>query len=261
MTDSKTEIFTISGSEMAGDADSNSRRGNKKCAVYEKYVQPCLAEFFGSTFFIFVGCACVLGNTAQGAIQPAVAHGLALGIVIMLFGQISGGHFNPAVTLSVYLCGGISLALVLPYILAQMLGGMAGAGLVKAIFPPHVYQAGLGGAFNPEGILNDLGKITLAEVIMTMFLTTTVTMGAVNGKTSSQLAPFGIGLTVTANILAGGALSGACMNPARAFGPAVAANHWTNHWIYWVGPLTGALSTVIYVRLFLGDRKTRLLLK
>ncbi|XP_020780042.1 aquaporin-8-like [Boleophthalmus pectinirostris] len=264
MTKTEPEVFTISGSEMGQvneEAECSRSRGNKHTHIYEQYVQPCLAEFLGSTLFIFVGCACVVGNSAPGAIQPALAHGLALSIVIMLFGQISGGHFNPAVTLCVYLCGGMSLALVVPYILAQMLGGIAGAGLVRAVFNTLDYQAGTGGAFTPEAIPNDLGKITLAELVLTMFLTTTVAMGAVNGKTSSQLAPFGIGLTVAADILAGGGLSGACMNPARAFGPAVVANKWDHHWIYWVGPMAGALCTVIHVRLFLGDRKTRIILR
>uniref|UniRef100_A0AAV2LAJ9 Uncharacterized protein n=1 Tax=Knipowitschia caucasica TaxID=637954 RepID=A0AAV2LAJ9_KNICA len=286
----ESEVFTISGSDMGqvvSDADG-SRSVNRSTGVYERYVQPCLAEFFGSTLFIFVGCACVVANKGPGAIQPAVAHGLALAVVIVLFGQIriyvkktaskdmvveppslkffdtlfsSGGHFNPAVTLCVHLCGGMSLPLVLPYILSQLLGGITGAGLVKVMFSAVEYQAGVGGAFTPDPMANDLGKITLAELVMTMFLTTTVTMGAVNKKTSSQLAPFCIGLTVTANILAGGGLSGACMNPARAFGPAVLANRWDYHWIYWVGPMCGALSTVIYVRLFLGDQKTRLILR
>uniref|UniRef100_A0A8C6S758 Aquaporin 8a, tandem duplicate 1 n=1 Tax=Neogobius melanostomus TaxID=47308 RepID=A0A8C6S758_9GOBI len=209
--------------------------------VYEQYVQPVLAEFYGSTLFIFVGCACVVGNTGTGAIQPAVAHGLALGVV-------TWGHFNPAVTLSVYLCGGMSLRLVvLPNVLAQMAGGMAGAGLVKAMFPPEVYQASSGGAFKPQALAKPWESHT-CRTCDDHVPHHRVTMGAVNRKTSSQMAPFGIGLTVAANILAG-ALSGACMNPARAFGPAVAANHWDHHWIYWVGPLSGALSIVIYVRL------------
>lgn len=247
--------------QMSDKAENSRTRGSRSCKIYEQYVQPCLAELLGTTLFIFVGCACVIGNTGTGAIQPAVAHGLALGVLIMLFGQISGGHFNPAVTVSVYLCGGIELLLVVPYILVQMVGGMAGAALAKAMFPPLVYDASLGGAFDPVAISNDLGKITLAELVMTMFLTTTVCMAAVNGQTSTELAPFCIGLTVTANILAGGAMSGACMNPARAFGPAVVANHWDHHWVYWVGPVGGALSTVIFMRLFFGDRETRLILK
>lgn len=264
MPKSEPEVFTISGAEMeqvAADAERSKSHGAKSTSAYEQYVQPVLAEFFGSTLFIFVGCACVVGNTGSGTIQPAVAHGLALGVCIMLFGQISGGHFNPAVSVSVFLCGGMSLRLLLPYVLAQLVGGMAGAGLVKAMFPPAMYDLSKGGAFTALGVSDDLGKVTLAELVLTMFLTTAVTMGAVNGKTSSPLAPFGIGLTVAANILAGGALSGACMNPARAFGPAVVASVWDHHWVYWVGPLCGALSTVIYVRLFLGDRKMRLILK
>lgn len=266
MPKSEPEVFTISGAEMEPAAESSREhtggtRSRGSTSVYEQYVQPVLAEFFGSTLFIFVGCACVVGNTGVGTLQPAVAHGLALGVCIMLFGTISGGHFNPAVSVSVFLCGGLSLRLLLPYILAQMLGGMAGAGLVKAMYPPAIYTSSMGGALNPLAISDDLGKATLAELVMTMFLTTTVTMGAVNGKTTSPLAPFGIGLTVAANILAGGVLSGACMNPARAFGPAVASGFWNYHWVYWVGPLCGALSTVIYVRLFLGDRKMRLILK
>ncbi|KAF7705253.1 hypothetical protein HF521_020539 [Silurus meridionalis] len=86
-------------------------------------------------------------------------------------------------------------------------------------------------------------------------------MGAVNGRTRCQFAPFLIGLTVTANILAGGMVSGACMNPARAFGPAVVANHWAYHWVYWIGPMTGALLTVCIVRLLMGDKKTRIIFK
>ncbi|KAK7918986.1 hypothetical protein WMY93_010270 [Mugilogobius chulae] len=268
MPSNKTEpeVFTVSSGvaesgQVAGEMEHNRRRTDKRTKVYEQYVQPCLAEFWGSTLFIFVGCACVVGNTGAGAIQPAVAHGLALGVLIVLFGQISGGHFNPAVTLCVYLCGGMSLAMVVPYVLCQILGGIVGAGLVKAMFPSHVYLAGVGGAFLPEAMSSDLGKITLAELVMTMFLTTTVTMAAVNKKTSSPVAPFCIGLTVTANILAGGGLSGACMNPARALGPAIMANHWQHHWIYWVGPVSGSLITVIYSRLLLGDQNMRVLLR
>ncbi|XP_029978537.1 aquaporin-8a.1 [Sphaeramia orbicularis] len=258
--ESKTEVFTISGPEMPEPAARSGKTKNEKsCTVFERYVQPCFAELFGTTLFVFVGCSSVVGNVALGAIQPAVSHGLALGVLITLFGQISGGHFNPAVSLSVYLCGGMELLLLVPYVVAQMCGGMMGAGLVKAVYPPAVY--GLGGAFDAVTLSNDIGKATLAEAIMTMFLTTAVCMGAVNSQTSTQLAPFCIGLTVTANILAGGVLSGACMNPARAFGPAVVANHWIHHWVYWVGPICGALLTVVTVRLLFGDQKTRLLLK
>lgn len=251
--ETKSEVFTIT-------EEVEVRKMSKKTCVFEKYVQPCLAELFGTGLFVFVGCASVVGNAGSGGVlHPAVAHGLALGVLIMVFGQISGGHFNPAVSVMAYLCGGMELRLLLPYILAQMLGGMAGAGLTKAIYPDTAYAASLGGAFAaaPEA----LAETTLAEVIMTTFLTTVVCMGAINKRTSSPTAPLCIGLTVTANICAGAVVSGACMNPARAFGPAVVANHWDYHWIYWVGPLCGALVTASFIRLLFGDQKTRLVLK
>ncbi|XP_068610436.1 aquaporin-8-like [Brachionichthys hirsutus] len=243
--ENKTGVFTVA--EIDKPVERDTSRSNQKKCFFEKYVQPCLAELLGTGLFVFVGCASVIGNAGSaGVIQPAVSHGLALGVVIMVFGQISGGHFNPAVSLSAYLCGGMELLLLVPYVLAQMLGGLAGAGLTKAVFPSSMYDASLGAAFSVTS--NDLAAITLAEVIMTTFLTLVVCMGAINSQTSSPLAPFGIGLTVTANILAGGKLSGACMNPARAFGPAAVANHWKHNWIFWVGPICGALITASLVR-------------
>ncbi|KAK2820829.1 hypothetical protein Q5P01_023788 [Channa striata] len=256
--ETKTEVFTITEmEEPAAEKDRSST--NKKTRIYEHYVQPCLAELFGTTLFVFVGCASVIGNVGTGVLQPALAHGLTLAILIMVLGQISGGHFNPVVSLSVYLCGGMELLLLVPYVLAQMLGGMIGAGLAKAIYPPQVYALTFGGALQP--IDTELGRCTLAEVMMTLILTTVVWMGAINSKTSSPWGPFCIGLTVTANIFAGGVMSGACMNPARAFGPALAANQWNHHWIYWIGPICGALLTVSFIRLLFGDRKTRVFLK
>ncbi|KAG7506445.1 aquaporin-8-like [Solea senegalensis] len=228
--------------------------------VFQRYVQPCVAELLGTCLFVFVGCASVVGDTGTaGVLQPAVAHGLALGTLITVFGQISGGHLNPVVSLSVYLCGGMKLVLLLPYVTAQVLGAMIGAGLVKVAFPAVSYAAVHGAAFEPS--VGDVGRATLAEVMMSTFLTTVVCMTAVNQRTTTPWAPFCIGLTVTANILAGGVLSGACMNPARAFGPAVAAGHWNHHWIYWVGPTCGALLTVCFVRFLFGDQNTRVVLK
>ncbi|KAI4807690.1 hypothetical protein KUCAC02_027481 [Chaenocephalus aceratus] len=255
-TENKAEIFTIT--EMV---EPPAERETMRTSMFEQYAQPCLAELYGTTLFVFVGCASVMGNIGQfGVLQAAMAHGMALAVLIMLFGEISGGHFNPVVSVSVYLCGGMKVALLLPYILAQMLGGMLGAALTRGVFPDNIYNASFGGSFL-VGPTADLAKITLAEVIMTLFLTLAACMGAVNKKTSSPVAAFCIGLTVSANILAGGQLSGACMNPARAFGPAVVTGRWGFHWIFWAGPLCGALITVTLVRLLLGDQVTRVWLK
>ncbi|XP_053197347.1 aquaporin-8a.1 [Scomber japonicus] len=260
-SETKTEVLMIADAAMEELPAERGRSTTNKNKKFDQYVQPCLVELLGTTLFVFVGCASVIGNVGAGAIQPAVAHGLALGVLIMVFGPISGGHFNPVVSLSIYLCGGMELCLLVPYVLAQMFGGMTGAALAKCMYPSTLYTTTLGGAFNAAAVTGDLGKATLAEVMMTLILTMVVCMGAVNGRTCSQWAPLCIGLTVTANIFAGGVVSGACMNPARAFGPAVAANHWNLHWIYWVGPTCGALLTVSLIRLLFGDQKTRVVLK
>ncbi|KAL6095307.1 aqp8 [Pungitius sinensis] len=241
----KTEVSTIAEGGAQG--------------LFEKYVQPCLAELLGTGLLVLVGCSSVIGNVGGGVVQPAAAHGLALAVLIVMFGPISGGHLNPAVSLCVYLCGGAELTLLLPYVLTQLAGAVVGAGLTKAMFPHEEYNASHGGAFNVAN--KDLGATTLAEALMTLFLTMVVAMGAVNSQTRSPWVPFCVGLTVTANIFAGGSLSGACMNPARAFGPAVVANHWSHHWIYWVGPACGALLTVVFIRLLFGDKKTRIVFK
>ncbi|XP_062859883.1 aquaporin-8a.1 [Trichomycterus rosablanca] len=258
MTESKCELFTVASAETGeSQKDQDAPMG-----FFERYVQPLLAELLGSGLFIFVGCASVIGNVGiTGSVQPALAHGLALAIAIAIFGEISGGHLNPAVSVCVYLVGGMELALLGPYILAQMFGGMIGAGLAKAIYPAIEYSNATGAAFTAVTSGMDVGAATVAEMVMTLFLTIVVSMSAINGRTRCQFAPVLIGLTVTANILAGGGISGACMNPARAFGPAVVAGHWTYHWVYWIGPMAGALLTVTIVRLLMGDKKTRVLLK
>ncbi|XP_051771425.1 aquaporin-8a.1 [Ctenopharyngodon idella] len=255
--ESKSELFTVA----TGDGGDNHQNAPKK-SFFEHYIQPCLAEILGSTLFMFVGCVSVMGNVGiSGSIQPALAHGLALAIVIAILGEISGGHFNPAVSVCVYLIGGMELILLVPYVLSQMLGGVIAAGLAKAVTTNEAFGNATGAAFNAIQSAHGTGSATMAEMIMTLFLTMVVSMGAVNGRTRSHLAPFCIGLTVTANILAGGGISGACMNPARAFGPAIVSGHWTYHWVYWVGPLAGALVTVSIVRLIVGDKKIRVIFK
>uniref|UniRef100_A0A4W5R0D2 Aquaporin 8 n=1 Tax=Hucho hucho TaxID=62062 RepID=A0A4W5R0D2_9TELE len=252
LSESKTELWDLDISVIQpegkglGPATDGTSGTKPFRGVFEQFVQPCLAELLGSSLFIFVGCLSVIENTeGTGRLQPALAHGLALGIVIAVLGEISGGHFNPAVSVSVFLIGGLNIILLVPYILAQICGGMIGAGLAKAavslpLIGNHYICLGFSLVFYSTS--------HVAEVIMTLFLTMVVCMGAVNECTRSLLAPLCIGLTVTADILAGGAVSGVCMNPARAFGLAMVANYWSYHWIYWVGPMSGALLTASFIR-------------
>ncbi|KAM8887776.1 aquaporin-8-like [Synchiropus picturatus] len=267
-SDSKAEVLTIA------EAGESVR---KTSGVFQQYLQPCLVELFGTSLFVFVGCSSVIGSDA--ITPPALAHGLTLVVLITVFGPVrsplqseileqiyisffsfcSGGHFNPAVSLSVCLCGGLKPPLLGLYVVAQMLGGMVGAGMTKVLFSEMLYSAAHGAAFSTEG--DKLGPATMAEMILTMFLCTVVCMAAVNKSTRSSLAPLCIGLTVTTGIFAGARLSGGCMNPARAFGPAVAATYWAHHWVYWAGPVCGSLLSAGLIRLLFGDQKTRIVLR
>ncbi|XP_064529517.1 aquaporin-8 [Pseudopipra pipra] len=229
---------------------------------YEHHVQPCVAELLGTALFVFVGCLAVVEDAGgAGRLQPALAHGLALGTAVAVLGDISGGHFNPAVSLGVWLLGGLNMTMLIPYWLSQLCGGVIGAGLVKAVAPSERYGNASGGAFGGIAADEQVPAVLGGELVMTTFLVLVVCMGTVNGKTKTPLAPFCIGFTVTVDILAGGGVSGACMNPARAFGPALVANYWDYHWVYWVGPMVAALLVAVLVRLLMGDRSTRLLLR
>ncbi|XP_049645511.1 aquaporin-8 isoform X2 [Suncus etruscus] len=229
---------------------------------YEKFVQPCLVELLGSALFIFIGCLSVIGNEASlGLLQPALAHGLALGLLIATLGNISGGHFNPAVSLTAMLIGGLNLMMLLPYWISQFCGGLIGAALAKAVTPEDRFWNASGAAFAIVQESSQVAGAVVAEIVLTTVLLLAVCMGAINEKTQGPLAPFSIGFSVTVDILAGGAVSGACMNPARAFGPAVVANYWNFHWIYWLGPFLASAFVGLLVRFFIGDAKIRLILK
>ncbi|XP_029433078.1 aquaporin-8 [Rhinatrema bivittatum] len=229
---------------------------------YERYVQPCIAELLGTAIFVFIGCVSVIENVeSTGRLQPALAHGLTLGLTIAILGGISGGHFNPAVSLGAWLIGGLNIVLLLPYWVSQLCGGMIGAALAKAMTTENRFTNSTGAAFTSVTSDAQIPSAIGGEIVMAFLLVLAVCMGAINQQTKTPLAPFCIGFTVTVDILAGGDVSGACMNPARAFGPAVVANYWDYHWVYWVGPMVAGLLVGALIRLLLGDKKSRLFLK
>ncbi|KAM4031410.1 aquaporin-8-like [Anomaloglossus baeobatrachus] len=229
--------------------------------VFEKFVQPCLVELLGSVLFISIGCLSVLVNpTGAGLLLPALAHGLALGVIISVLGNISGGHFNPAVTLGVVISGGLTPILLVPYWVCQLSGGMLGALLAKGLADESSFLNRTGAVcmLNSE---TSLGKAVGVEIVFSFFLVFTVVMGAVGERSRTPLAPYSIAFTVITGILAGGSISGSCLNPSRALGPAVVAGYWDYHWVYWVGPASGAVIVSLIYRLLLAGKSHRLLLK
>ena len=217
----------------------------------------CLAEFLGTFFLCFAGIAAILSTTpavgsGAGIVGIALAHGLALSIAVNAFGGISGAHFNPAVTSGFLVTGRIKPGLAVAYVIVQLLGATTAAGFCRVIFPAAAVSAANLGIPLPAAWATTSVVLT-AEFIMTFLLMTAIFGTAVDERGKAvKIGGFGIGLTVAFDILAGGAVTGASMNPARSFGPALEMNYWTWHWAYWVAPIAGAVvAALIYDKLLL----------
>ena len=190
-----------------------------------------LVEFLATCIFFFIGAGAIItnqfSNGAVGLLGIALAHGLILSIMVSAFGGISGGHFNPAVTFGVMIARRISIPLGLQYIGAQLIGGVLAGLLLRAVFPAEQCAAvHLGTPAVAAGV--SLGAAVVMEAILTFALVTSVFGTAIDSR-AAKIGGFGIGLTVMVDILIGGPLTGASMNPARTFGPGLVAGFWENH--------------------------------
>jgi MIP family channel proteins len=226
-----------------------------------------VAEFVGPFTLVVAGVGAIIStqNLSDGGnlVAVALAHGLAIGLMVAALGQVSGGHFNPAVTLSMLATGQIAITRAISYIIAQVLGATAGAGVLTLIFP----ALGPMGRNNPgvnlglPGLGPDvsLSGALIMEAVMTIFLVLVIFGTVVDPRGPKAIAPLVIGLIITMDILTGGRITGAAMNPARALGPAIVQQDFTNWWIYWVGPIIGGLiAAFAYTSIWLGNGRVRL---
>jgi MIP family channel proteins len=222
--------------------------------------QKLVAEFIGTFTLIFIGAGSICADEylhaanqgGVGLLGIAVAHGLAIGIMVTAMGHISGGHFNPAVTIGFWVTRRLSTLDSILYWAAQLLGAAAAAYMLKFIVAETVWsKVNLG----TPGLAPDFTRThaMALEAVTTFFLVLVVFATAVDAKGAfNKIAGFGIGLTITMDILFAGPFTGAAMNPARAFGPALAISHWDSHGVYWIGPLLGGVvAGFLYDRLFL----------
>jgi MIP family channel proteins len=209
-----------------------------------------VAEAVGTFLFFFVGAGAVVLATSSsdggpGLVGIAFAHGLALAVMVSALGAISGGHFNPAVTVAVRLAGRIEWGHAVAYVLVQ-LGAAVAAGLaLRWVLPESSWGPS---AIGTPALGNGIGPVAgiAIEAILTLLLVMAVFGTAIDPR-APRLGGMAIGLAVAADVLMGGPLTGAAMNPARWFGPAVASGHWENWYVWWVGPLIGAIvGAVIY---------------
>ncbi len=211
--------------------------------------QKGLTELIGTFLLTFIGGAAII-NGDSGLIGIALAHGLTVALVICSLGHISGAHINPAVTIGFLITGKIEAKDGLIYILSQLIGAMLAAYSLK-VFVPGAMEASLGGQSISPNV--SIVAAIFIEFVLTFFLVTAIFGTAVDDRgTFSAVAGFGIGLVVTVDILAGGPFTGASMNPARSFGPAIISGTWENQIVYWVGPIIGgAIASLFYNSFFM----------
>lgn len=203
-----------------------------------------LAEAVGALALIFLGAGSIIADQITGgkigATGIAFAHGLAIATMVAAAGHVSGGHFNPAVTLGFVATRRMPVGTGITYILAQLIGASIGGLLLTAVFPEAARVAvNLGTPALGRGVSAGTGIVV--EAVLTFFLVFVIFGVAVDARGQRALAPLAIGLVIVMDILGAGVLTGAAMNPARAFGPALFSGFWANHAVYWVGPIIGGV--------------------
>jgi len=207
-----------------------------------------VAELIGTFALVFIGASAGIYSGGQDLLMVALAHGLTLAVFVYAFGHISGTHINPAVTFGVALQGAVDWGkAVVSYWIPQFLGAIGAAYLLKTFIAPLSAEAVNGmatlGALSDTFPYHAMGL----EVLLTFFLVNTILHTAVSGK-GGMFSGLAIGLTLAIAILAGGPLTGASLNPARTFGPAVFTGSWSDpmtYMIYFLGPLFGATIAVL----------------
>ena len=214
------------------------------------------AEFVGTFALVFIGGGTIITSplvqSQATVLSVALAHGLILALLVSATMAISGGHLNPAVTTGFLVTRRIDPMMAVIHWIAQFLGAIIAAYMLKALYPANVATLTLLGGQRISADTTLLQAIAL-EAIGTFFLVFVV-FGTAVDKRGPKLGGMAIGLTIAADILAIGPLTGASMNPARSFGPAVVTHVFEGQTAYWVGPILGGIvAALLYDRLFLRD--------
>jgi aquaporin TIP len=214
-----------------------------------------VAEFVGTFALVFVGAGSIMTAAGPADQSPllaaALAHGLAIAVFASAVGHISGAHFNPAVTFAFLVTRRMAPLLAVVYWVAQFAAAVAGALLLRWIYPAELRDSLHLGAPFLEGVTGAQGLAI--EAILTFFLVWVIFACAADPRgTFTSIAGLAIGFTISFDILMGGPLTGAAMNPARAFGPELVQNFWDDAWVYYTAPPLGAaVAGLLYDRLYL----------
>lgn len=201
-----------------------------------------LAEILGTFGLVFAGCGAIVVNDVTGGVVGHLAICTVFGLIVMAvvyaFGDVSGAHINPAVTIAFWVSGRFPLKEVVPYIGAQLTGSTVACALLWYLFPQD--STFLGATLVSDSMMQSF----VLEVVITFLLMLIIIMVATGSKEVGTLAGIAIGAAVAVLALMGGPISGASMNPARSFGPALVSGHFENLWLYIVAPIIGAVLAV-----------------
>merc|ERR1712062_630722 len=223
-----------------------------------------VAEMIGTMFLVLVGCgSCFganpdkdgddVGDTPDAAyVRITLCFGVTVATIAQSIGHISGCHINPAVTLGLFFGGKIGLINSILYIVAQLIGGLIGAGLLKAFLGELVPKADGVGVTKLTNI--SVGQGFGIEFFITFVLVLVVFASAADDNNTPSVkgsAPLAIGLSITTCHLFAIPLTGSSMNPARTLGPSIVFNSWAIHWVYWVGPILGGVTAALIYQLIL----------
>ena len=209
-----------------------------------------LAESIATFALVFFGPLSVAlslvifgqGLTIESILMISLAHGSAIGLMVYAFGHISGAHINPAVTIPMMITKKIGIGNGIGYIVFQIIGAIIAALSLMVILPDAGMAVNLGTQGGPSDLLNsDPMSGLVLELVFTFFLVVTIFGVAVHKKAPAGIHGISIGGMVFLLHLIGIPLTGASMNPARTFGPALISGTWEFHWIYWVGPIIGGI--------------------
>ena len=226
------------------------------------YLRRGLAEYVGAFALTFIGAGAVMAGSG-GLVGIALAHGLVIAVMVSAVWHISGGHFNPAVTLGFLVTGRMKVSLALVYWFWQFVGAITAALLLWWIYPAQAITPAKLGTPQLNGFIGS-GAGFVCEAIGTFFLVWVFFACAADERgTFKSIAGLAIGFTIALDILGFGPLTGAAMNPSRAFGPefigwagADINGMWSSAWIYYAGPfLGGVLAALAYDRLYLTKRR------
>jgi aquaporin Z len=204
------------------------------------WIKLVVVEFLGPFALVFAGVGAIIQTQGENLVAIGLAHGLAIGLLVAAAGHISGGVYNPALTVGLVAARRLDPVRGVVYVVAQLAGGVVAAWFLTMLYPEAARDAvNLGVPAIGEGL--NAGNAAFMEIVLTFFLMFVVFGVAIDHRTGRAISGLAIGLTITMDIYAGGAVSGAMMNPARAFGPALVAGDFADHWIWWVAPIAGAV--------------------